>query len=249
MITSRDKIETCLNTAMDQRTRFIIALPQEESGIHDLGGYLAEFSQDSMLLETDSRVFKQRWQELPLTCYFMIEDTKGMQKTVFFNFQCTVRETRKDRFNQFKLTVDFPESLNISQRRKSMRVEMDPRLVMGFSLWEEDRFIQKSSETSQKSLFSPLMTVDQVKSGSLRLINLSAGGIKAVFPNRLTEKLGQEWEKGHPLILWLVLKEPCNGQKLVFWLKARIKYIFPDKQEDSTAMGLEFTCYGEIDSN
>lgn len=248
MIKSRNKIETCLNTAIDQRSRFIIALPQEESGIHDLGGYLAEFSQDSMLLETDSQVFKQRWQELPLTCYFMIEDTKGMQKTVFFNFQCTVRETRKDRFNQFKLKLDFPEALNIGQRRKSMRVGVDPRLVMGFSLWEEDRFIQKS-ENGQKGLFPPLMTVDQVKAGAVRLKNLSAGGMKAAFNNKITDKLDQKWEKGHPLILWLVLKEPCNGQKLVFWLKARIKYIFPDKQEDFSAMGLEFTSHGEIDCN
>ncbi|WP_045214617.1 hypothetical protein [Desulfonatronovibrio magnus] len=249
MINSAEKIRTFLNASMDQRSRFIIVLPKETTSVGDLGGYLVDFDDNNLKFELVNKNFSPKWKGLTVTCYFRVVDMKGSRKEVFFNFESKILKFTSDISGQTSLLLSFPMNMTIGQRRKSMRIGMDIRLLLGFSIWEEDKFIKESSNSNQKCLYPPLITAKCINSGKVRVVNISAGGLRKEINAELIQELGINWKKNHPFIIWMVLLEPSTGKKQDLWLKARIKYKHEDPAEKDQSLGIEFVSYGTINSS
>lgn len=241
------KIKRLLQEAIDQRSKFIIALPDDLSSVSSLNASLVDVNDEYLSLEVSSITkFNPRWEGLGVTCFFRLITTKKPRKEMFFNFKSMISIHEQGKNDQVQVRLDFPEKLEIGQRRSSLRIDMDPGLVLGFSIWEEDRFIKAADGENKKGLHPPKISIDHIKSGLVTIIDISAGGMKKKITPEAVQQFGLNWNKGSTMIIWLVLLEPDTGQKNQFWLKARVKYKYQDFVSKEIDLGLEFTNFGRI---
>ncbi|MFP4324472.1 MAG: hypothetical protein ACLFP9_00470 [Desulfonatronovibrio sp.] len=241
------KIKRLFQEAIDQRSKFIIALPEELTSVSSLNASLMDFNDQYLYLEVSTITkFNPRWEGLGVTCFFRLITRKKPHKEMFFNFKSKISGHEQGRSDQVQIRLEFPEKLEIGQRRSSLRIDMDPRLVLGFSVWEEDRFIRAAEGGNKKGLHPPKISIDHIKSGLIKIIDLSAGGMKKKITPEAVQQLGLNWSKGSTMIIWLVLLDPGTQGKDQFWLKARIKYRYQDFVSKEIDLGLEFTSFGQI---
>ncbi|MFO7728240.1 MAG: hypothetical protein R6X11_07910 [Desulfonatronovibrio sp.] len=244
---SPKKIKRLLQEAIDQRSKFIIVLPEDMSSVSSLNASLMDFNNEYLYLEVSAITrFNPRWEGLGVTCFFRLITTKKPRKEMFFNFSSKVYSHEQGKSDQVGIQLDFPEKIEMGQRRSSMRIDMDPRLVLGFSVWEEDRFIRAADGENKKGLHPPKISIDHIQSGVIKITDISAGGMKKKITQEALQQLGLSWNKGSTMIIWLVLLEPRNQQKEQFWLKARVKYKYQDFVSKEIDLGLEFISFGQI---
>lgn len=244
---SLKKIEGLLQEAIDQRSKFIISLPGDMSSVSSLNASLIDFKNGYLYLEVSTITrFNPRWEGLGVTCFFRLIATKKPCKEMFFNFSSKVYSREQGKNDQIVVRLDFPEEIEMGQRRSSIRVDMDPKLILGFSVWEEDRFIKATERENKKGLYPPKICVEHIQSGGIKTINLSAGGMKKKITQEVVQQLGLSWDKGSTMVIWLVLLEPRNQQKEQFWLKAKVKYKHQDFVSKEIDLGLEFISFGQI---
>ncbi|MFO8032035.1 MAG: PilZ domain-containing protein [Desulfohalobiaceae bacterium] len=174
---------------------------------------------------------------------------KGSRKQTFFNFSGRVSKVSKNAAGFVELVLDRPSRLDIGQRRSSMRIEIELEHILGFYLWEEKRFIRSKQEGQSQGLYPPGLHLEHLRSGSLRIMDISAGGMKLRVPPRVLKDLELQLEQGTLLVLWITLHEPSGDKKEQYWLKARIKYNIQDFVSRDLDIGLEFTHLGKIDEN
>lgn len=247
MENSPGKIKRLLHEAIDQRSKFIIALPEELTSVSSMNASLMDFNDEYLYLEVSAITkFNPRWEGLGVTCFFRLITKKKPRKEMFFNFSSRISSHEQGKSDQVGIRLDFPEKLEIGQRRSSLRIDMDPKLVLGFSVWDEDRFIRAADGENKKGLHSPKISIDHIKSGLVKIIDISAGGMKKKITQEAVQKLGLNWNKGNTMIIWLVLMEPRTQQKDQFWLKAKVRYRYQDFVSKEIDLGLEFTHFGQI---
>lgn len=247
MIDSPEKINTCFQAAIDQRSKFIIALPKDISSMASIEASLEDFDSTSLYLEASAlEKYSPKWEGIEIVCYFRLVTKKEPRKEMFFNFSSNISGFEKSKVGGSKFLLSLPSVLKIGQRRSSLRVDLDPKYLLGYSIWSEDRFIRQASGENKKGLHKPLACIDQIRSGLIRIIDISAGGLKKRLKAHALKELGMKWKKGQSMIVWMVLLEPDNGKKEQFWLKAKIKYLSEDFVSKDMDLGIEFTSFGQI---
>ncbi|RQD68249.1 MAG: hypothetical protein D5R98_00185 [Desulfonatronovibrio sp. MSAO_Bac4] len=247
MIDSSEKINTCFQAAIDQRSKFIIALPKEISSISGIEASLEDLDASYLYLDASALdKFSPRWEGIEIICYFRLVTKKEPRKEMFFNFSSIISNLEKSRIGGSKFRLNLPTVLKIGQRRSSLRVDLNPKHLLGYSIWSEDKFIRTASKENKKGLHKPLACVDHIRSGLIRIIDISAGGLKKRLKAQALNELGMKWKKGQSMIIWMVLLEPDNGNKEQFWLKAKIKYLYEDYVSKDMDLGIEFKSFGQI---
>ncbi|MFN2343692.1 MAG: hypothetical protein ABR542_10070 [Desulfonatronovibrio sp.] len=232
---------------MDQRSKFIIALPREISIISSIEASLEDFDTNYLYFEASALdKFSPKWEGIEIICYFRLVTKKEPRKEMFFNFTSNILNLEKSNIGGSKFRLNLPSVLKIGQRRSSLRIDMDPKFLLGYSIWSEDRFIRQASDENKKGLHKPLASIDQIRAGLIRIIDISAGGLKKRLKAQALDELGMKWKKGQSMIIWMVLLEPDNGKKEQFWLKAKIKYLYEDYVSKDMDLGIEFTSFGQI---
>ncbi|MFP4214016.1 MAG: PilZ domain-containing protein [Desulfohalobiaceae bacterium] len=243
-------LQTCLEAAKDQRSKFIVSMPEEATSISSLNCTLEDFDQEHLYLEDSSlRQGNSQWVGLEVTCYFRLLQRKRGQKETFFNFSASIKRVGKNQSGFVELVLERPSRLDIGQRRASMRIQLDLRYILGFYLWEESSFIRPKQQEQKPGLYPPRLHLEHVRSGSLRIMDISAGGMRLRMPSKTSKDLGLQWEQGTLLVIWITLLEPSDGKKQQYWLKARVKYQIRDSVGRDLDLGLEFTHYGRIDAS
>lgn len=247
MIDSQEKIKAAFQAAMDQRSKFILALPKEVTNVSGMDTSLEDFDQNHLFLEASSLdSFNPEWQGLKITCYFKLITKKEPRKEMFFNFSSTIAGIEKKKSGQVIFRLTLPDKLDIGQRRSSLRIEMDIKLLKGFSAWPEDRFIRQNPESGKKGLHKPVITLEHMQKGLFRIIDISAGGMK-LRSTAAAQNISQgRWQKGSTMVIWMVLLDPDRDDSKQFWVKGRLKYRFEDFVSKDTDLGIEFISHGRI---
>lgn len=249
-VTDPQNLQTCLEAAKDQRSKFIVSMPEEATSISSLNCTLEDFDQEHLYLEDSSlQQGNSQWVGLEVTCYFRLLQRKRGQKETFFSFSSQISNVGKNEAGFVELILDRPFRLDIGQRRSSMRIEANFENILGFYLWEEDRFIRPKQEGQTQALYPLRLHLEHIRSGSLKIIDISAGGMKLRVPPKVLKDLGLQWEQGTMLVFWITLHEPSGDKKEQYWLKAKIKYNIQDFVSKELDIGLEFTHLGKIDEN
>ena len=249
MIDSRKKIKACLQEAMDQRAKFLISLPEEITSVGGLDTSLSEFDDNYLYVEASSlNKFNPGWENIIVTCFFKLLTKRKPRKETFLNFKTRLTSHAKHT-EPIILLLDFPDKLEIGQRRSSIRIEVNPRLILGFSLWNEDRFIRATANGTQRKLHKPKASIKDLESGRIKIMDISAGGMKLKILPDAVKDLGLNWEKRDTIILWLVLSHPEKNDREQSWLKARVCYKYEDFVSKEFDLGLEFINFGQITSD
>ena len=246
MITSSDKLQTCFQAAQDQRSKFIIVMPEKATSMESFEATLEDFDERNLYLEISTlENYSSSWEGLEIICYFRLTQKKGPQKEMFFNFGSRIVRLAK-REKMVQMVLERPHKLDIGQRRSSMRIEMDINHMMNFCIWEEHRFIRPKTKDRKTGLYSPRINLDYIQEGSFTVVDLSAGGMKVRVSSKLIKELELDWNRGLALVIWMNLDDPEKSKTQDFWIKGRIKYRAEDFFSRDVDMGVEFTHYGQI---
>ncbi|MFW5731041.1 MAG: hypothetical protein ACOCV7_05275 [Desulfonatronovibrionaceae bacterium] len=247
MIDAPEKIQAAFQAAMDQRSKFILAMPGKITSVAGLDTSLENFDNKHLFLEASSiNSFNPEWQGLQLTCYFKLITKKKPRKEMFFNFSSSIAGIEKKKNGQVIFKLTLPDKLDIGQRRSSLRLEMDINLLKGFSVWPEDRFIRHNPETGKKGLHKPLIALEHMQNGLFKIIDISAGGMKLRSTAAARDISQGRWRKGSTMIIWMVLLDPEKETREECWVKGRIKYRFEDFVSKDMDLGIEFISHGRI---
>ncbi len=232
---------------MDQRSKLFISLPDGTSSIGGLEGIISDFDKSTLFVEASSgSSFSVNWEGLEVVCYFRLVTKKEPRKEMFFNFKASLGKLQKDKAGNSIFSMNMPAEIKIGQRRSSLRVSVDPKLVHGFSVWQEDHFIRPATNDKKKGLHKPLVSTEDIHKGNIRIVDLSAGGFKLQLKLNGTKNAGLSLNKGQTMIVWIVLLEPDNNQREQIWVKGKIKYSFEDPVTKDVDLGIEFVNQGLI---
>ncbi len=245
MIDSPDKINKYLDAAMAQRSKFIVLLPPALSSIKDLSASLEAYDPNAVQLEVSTlKHGNQGWIDHVVKCYFSLIVKKEQQRQTFLNFTSQLKDIKTNRSGYVDMILKYPSRLEIGQRRSSIRVEVDQKLISGFYVWEEDRFLRKCD--GKVCLHPPLIRNDDLASQAARIHDISAGGLKLCLKSKAAPKLCLNWKKGHSMIIWLVLSDPQKGTNEEHWLKANVRFRHEDFVTKDIDLGIVFTRLGKI---
>jgi c-di-GMP-binding flagellar brake protein YcgR len=245
MIGTPDKINKYLDAAMAQRSKFIVLLPPALSSIKDLSASLEAFDSNTIQLEVSAlKHGNQGWIDHVVKCYFNLIVKKEQQRQTFLNFTSQLLDVKTNRSGFVDLILKYPSRLDVGQRRSSIRVEVDQKLVCGFHVWEEDRFLRRSN--GKVCLHPPLISNDDLASQAARIQDISAGGLKLCLKSNTASKSCLNWEKGHSMIILIVLSDPHKGTNEQHWLKAYVKFKHEDFVTKDVDLGIAFSRVGKI---
>ncbi len=246
MIDSPQHIRELLENALDHRSRFILALPSDITINHSLYTTLVRFEGERLFLEASSlKGVNPKWLGQEVTCYFCINTKKGIGHEAFYNFRARITDIGANSADLIHLCLDYPQTLNIGQRRSSIRIEMDHRLLKEYYIWEEDKFIRHSGGKGG-GLYPPLLTLETIRSGAVKIQNISAGGLKKRVTFETLSKHNLKLRKGHSVIIRIVLLNPEFNKPDTIWVKAKVIYRHEDFVTRDLDMGMGFTRVGRL---
>lgn len=232
-----------LRQALDERVRIVVVPAMCRESSRSMGGRIFSMDKGKIRLELDSLggLAREVWLKQEATCYFQVTD-KVRAREAYYNWTPKVVALNK-KDNGWACDLTWPKELQLGQRRSSMRIVPDPELILGLSLWEEDRFSFFCEREQRRKLHPPLVTAVPGRDCQLTVEDICPGGIKLrIFAGVLQEGL-QGWLKVSHRYLWLALQNPKTGDKTVLWLKARICHAGLDPAAGDLITGLEFTAH------
>lgn len=82
--------------------------------------------------------------------------------------------------------------------------------------------------------------MNEIKSGQVRIMDISAGGIKIRVKTKMISNQDVDIERGALLIFWISLYNPDTSGNESYWIKGRIQYIYEDFITKSIDIGIQF---------
>ncbi len=239
MTESHKNIKACLETAQDQRSRFIVTLPSDVTSIRDMYTSLDRFDQKYIYLEASAlNNVNPKWINQTAMCYFKLVTKRDGRRETFFNFRSPITGMKKNQHGVIELQLAYPLKISIGQRRSSIRIEIDENLLTKFFLWDENRFIKK---TDKKTAFNkPLISVQDIKSHLVKIVDISAGGVRIRISNKVRKIHNINLEKGHYIIIWMTLHNPEAKSNEGYWIKGKIQHKYEDFVTKNIDIGVEF---------
>ncbi|MFP4392091.1 MAG: PilZ domain-containing protein [Desulfohalobiaceae bacterium] len=227
----------------------IVAMPAEATENFSLSCTLKSYAKEHLhlagpLVEESN----PEWAGFTVSCCFDLSLSRADKGGASFKFSTSIIKAEKTPAGSVELILAMPDSLDMGRMRFSPRVEPDPKQILGFYLWESGRFIGTSKDGQKPILYPPLLHLEHISSGTLTIVDISAGGMKFHMSLKVFRDMGQTWNEGTSLVLRLVLRSPSGEESEEHWLKCKVKYRLEDFMGGTLDIGLEFTHYGKVNN-
>ncbi|MFP4588033.1 MAG: hypothetical protein ACLFM3_08305 [Desulfohalobiaceae bacterium] len=227
----------------------IVAMPAEATENFSLSCTLKSYEQGRLHLAGPFlKESNPEWAGYTVSCCFDLSLSRVDKEGASFKFFTSIIKAQKDPMGSVELILDMPDSLDMGRMRFSPRVEPAPEQILGLYLWEGSRFIRTGKDGQKPGLYPPLLHLEHISSGTLTIVDISAGGMKLRMSLKAFRDLGLAWYKGSLLVLRLLLRSPSGEESEEHWLKCKVKYRLEDFIGGTLDIGLEFTHYGKVDN-
>ncbi len=229
------------DTALAQRSKFHLTFDPSVTTLSNLSTSLLEFSGKTLTMELlGPKAVPQGWVGAAVTCYFRITDRANRSVHVFYSFATRVEKIEQKGEGVAILSLRTPEALQRSQRRQSLRIQVDLSHFGVLTFWV---FTQEGFNRD-----SPLLNLDIFSKKLARVDNLSAGGMRLLLTGPLLKNLPVPVEKGAKLILQMHIRDPQGWAEDPYWIIARVSNSAKDFVTKDVTLGLEFIAEGQINA-
>ncbi len=235
-----EQIRDTLNLALDQRSKFEMQFHTQAGNRRITYCSPSEIRSDAIWLQVDTSgsTTGQGWKGRKVDCYFRVWNDKRVQ--THYMFTSDIIDARSQGETLLLVGVALPERLEQRQKRASLRVTPPEQYILGIALWPEKIRPDGTQDLSLRNWGSPSLSLIPGKRAELRLVNVSAGGIKLFIPRQHVRTCGLAFAKGDKLFLLLDLWEPETGQRLRFWLLCRVQNPVVNHDTQDMELGLQF---------
>lgn len=188
----------------------------------------------------------QTWIGRKVECLFRLANPKHPTQSTFYSMSSEIMGIKKLGSGAGVITVQFPEKVEISQKRMHLRLEPPTNLLLGMAIWPEQLAPSGAEERQIKNWGKPrLIYVTGETANPFHIENLSGGGIRVGVERDTIKDSGLDFEIGQTYILLLDLHEPEDQRKLRFWLMGRIQNRYEDFETRKLSFGMQFTRQGK----
>lgn len=202
----QQSVQETLQEALDSRTVFNIRFEVDSMRERFLRGPCVAVGKDNMLIDVNLTYGVPAWEGQPVQVYFGISGAgKGNS---FYEFNTTIART-VPYLGNVGIELRQPARLIANQRRTFVRFSPPHRFVGNIRLWT-GRPTQYSEALIPSAVAPPVLSGD-----ALAIDNISAGGLRLIFPTQAYD--GVPVERSQLVLLNLLLRNADGQEALNLW--------------------------------
>jgi len=235
---AQQRIASVLDVALGQRSKIYIRFDAAASNLTGITGQLLSTEGGVLALELDGLAsLPPRFIGQSINCFFRIFEKEDRNREIFYSFSAAIRNIRQTKNQTVLIAVDFPTSIDGSQRRKSLRVQPDLHKFSHIAFWKYDA-------SGGFDIAKPTISHNCFKSNLAMLENMSAGGVRLLIRRSVIKEHALEPQKGDRFIVFFTLLADDAKLRSEYWLVAKINNVRPDPVSGDVTLGLEFIANG-----
>jgi len=244
IVDSRE-IATLFERALAERSK--IEMQAAGRGGTTVNASLLEALGDRLRLEITARVsVTQSWLERVFDCFFRLQNPRNRNQLLFYTFQTRVLGVKKMADGTVLLDTSLPEKVVLQQKRVHLRLEPPGQLVLGLAVWPDQLRPDGEPEGAFRTWGKPpLVSLPGGKENLLRLVNLSASGLRLEARAAGRRATGMDFEIGQHYMLLMDLYDPEAEKKRQFWLRVMVRNRYEEFETRDLHVGLRVASVGE----
>jgi hypothetical protein len=234
----RRRIAVILDTALVQRSKLHIRFDQTVSNITGVSGVIIAMDGQAMVLEISGLAsLTDRFLGQDIACFFRIVERDDRHREIFYSFTTKILRIRHAQTQTVQIAVTVPESLEGTQRRKSLRLMPDLQKFSHLAFWKYDA-------SGGFDITKPTLSHSHFKNGLSLLDNLSAGGLRLTLRRAVIKEQGLVLQKGDRFIVFFTFAERLPKQLEEYWLVVKLNNIRLEPVSGDMTLGMEFIASG-----
>jgi len=246
-LTDPDEILSILIKALDNRSNFEMSLTSGNSKA--LVCTLTDVHYACLALDLPAYVSPpESWIGSEMCIFFAIP-ADGSQKAHYY-FQSEILDLFPGEAENVSMLINYPQSLQQKQKRNHLRLDPPSRFVTSLKVWPAPSTPGTGLETNPDRFSEPLLQVQGQagEQGQVRVVNLSASGLRLKIPKEARKKSGIIPGEFKACIIALKLQGVEEDLPLQPILHCRVKNIHEDVVSRDLHLGLQFSARGrEVD--
>ena len=188
-ITDKAHVKRLMDSAVVQRSKIRVSFYREENGARSTSAALVSANGQELALEFASlKNANLAWVGRDLDCGFNMRDPDNPKLFTNYTFVATIVNTLLVPGDILHVTLAYPERMEITQYRSSLRVEPPEKYVRAVSLWDVNKVKQTAGRAQHpESWGKPMLASEPKGRQELVLENISGGGLRLkIMPEALS---------------------------------------------------------------
>lgn len=249
IVNRRDIIET-LHLVMAQRSKVEMRFAGGDgiTNRHSTACSLEEVHGDMMELEVSGFVnASQSWIERDVVGFFRVTNPSRPGHSDFFTFTSRIKGVRKASKDITYINVPVPDHIELSQKRLALRIEPPLQYSLGLAVWPEQLNPNGTPITKIKDWGRPpLLYSRKMDDLPLRIVNISAGGMRLEIMPEAQKNTGLSFALGERYAVMAQFYDPNEEKKLNLWTIVRIQNRFEAFDTHALEIGVQFVEEGRM---
>lgn len=235
----RRRVTAILDQAMGQRAKLHIRFDEAATTITGVSGTIMAVDGGAMILDLSGiGALKESFVGQSMECFFRLVDRDNRNREIFYTFHTRILRIRQSSASGPRLVAAIPESVDGSQRRKSLRLKPDLEKFSHIAFWKYDA-------SGGFDIAKPHISHQHFKQNLALLDNVSAGGLRLLLRQPVLKEQQLSLQKGDRFIVFFTFAEELTRLRQEYWLVVKINNIRVEAADGDVNLGMEFIANGE----
>lgn len=243
MIVKKSVIMDVMQQALEERSKFEMKFLPSEYTRPVAVCSLEELDASSLTFDLGPDLKATRsWINRMTEFYFRVQG--GKKQHVYYRFASPIVGVRRLTNNVNCIVVEFPETIELQQKRAHLRIEPPSQYLLGAAIWQEKG---EEKPALVKKWGKPHLVFQPGKAvNPFSIEDLSAGGLRLMVTRAALRENNFNVGVGQRLYLILDLYDPETSRKRRFWLLCRVQHVYEDFETRNAEFGLQFVLHGRL---
>lgn len=239
------EIRQLFDQAQTQRAKIDLSFSRNPTKDQSVSCSLEQIRDEHLVLEVTARIAaKPHWIGRTVHCYMRVSPGRDPQRANYYFFTADIAGLATQADGSLRLTLAMPDTLRLQQKRVHLRLDPPMEYMLGLALWPERQGPDGRTETSLKKWGRPVLLLHAARRDLLRVVNVSAGGMRLDVTRKALRETGLEFEPGERYILLAEIYNPDSKRKQRLWCLARVQNRFEDFDTRNLEVGVSFVAQG-----
>jgi hypothetical protein len=251
-IVDSKRIRKILENALGERSKLELRFSRDDlTGGRFISGTLSEIGSHTISMELSDLVdVSNAWIGRKLETFFKVSSSKkkdtstGKKDANFFTFTSEILEVKKTSKEYVAVTITFPPSLEMKQKRTHLRLDPPSRFIYGLRVWPEQRTSSGKVNSNISTWKEPLLELTPDVNDKIILQNISAGGLRLEIQPDWQKEGTDIFELGKRFMICLDLFNPTANNADRHYLYTTVRNRFEDFTTRRLEVGLKFLASG-----
>jgi len=239
------EIRQLFEQALAQRAKLDLSFSRTPTKDQSVACSLEQIRDEHLVLEVTAHIAaKPHWIDRTVHCYMRINPGRDPKHTHSYFFTADIAGLSTQADGSLRLTLTMPTTLRLQQKRVHLRLDPPMEYMLGLALWPERLGPDGRTETNLKKWGRPVLLLHAARHDLLRVVNVSAGGMRLDVTRKALRETGLEFEPGERYILLAEIYDPDSKRKQRLWCLARVQNRFEDFETRNLEVGVSFMAQG-----